>query len=505
MDQGRRAFLRASLAGSLATQFGFLSDISHAAAGSIEFQPGAIRFGTEIDALVRLIHATPRDACVPVFLRRFESGLTYQQFLTALFQAATQTGDLHQIAQIYGAHRTASRVPIEQRLLPAFWALDRVKRGQDLDRRMRSLDGSLPESARAESALRDAMDRHDPDLAERAVVAVARAKGGRYAMHRLWDAAPRNLSQTLGHLPIGVASSWRTLEAIGWEHAEPALRYMAIEISRFRGDGTFGPNMDRVAAALAGLPGDWAATRADRAFTLELFGLLRAGQTDDACDLVVSSLVSGRAKAGAAWDAISLAASEVLFRHRTGGNVIGGNLVHAVTSTNALRFGFDLRQDDRTRLLCLLQAAGATADYFVGATLRAGRLRDMHLIEDLDASADLEPVTYEQIFATLPVKGDSRGEEHPDERLASDRACGLVFANIQSSGADREFERAASGYLVSKAFEDPHDIKFPMAAFEDASKVSPQWRPYLLAASVHALHGSQSPDNPILARARASL
>lgn len=185
--------------------------------------------------------------------------------------------------------------------------------------------------------------------------------------------------------------------------------------------------------------------------------------------------------------------------------MIGGNLVHAVTSTNALRFGFDLRQDDRTRFLCLLQAAGATADYFVGSTMRDGRLRDMHLIDDLDAVAEQEPVAYEEIFSTLPVKGDSRGEEHPDERLASDRASGLVFANIRAMGGADEFERAASGYLVSKAYEDPHDIKFPMAAFEDASKVNGEWRPYLLAASVHALHGSQSPDNPILLQARASL
>lgn len=241
MPQDRRAFIRSSLAGTLAAQFGFLASVGQSAAGSLQFQPGLVRFGPEVDGLVRLIQETPRDQCVPVFMRRFEGGLSYQQFLTALFLASTQTGDLHQMAQIYGAHRTANRVPVEQRLLPAFWALDRVKRGQDAGQRMRPLERSLPSPARAEAALHDAMERFDPDLAERAVVAVARAKGGRYAMHRLWDYAPRNLSQTLGHLPIGVASSWRTLEAIGWEHAEPALRYMATEVSRFRGDPTSDP------------------------------------------------------------------------------------------------------------------------------------------------------------------------------------------------------------------------------------------------------------------------
>lgn len=44
----------------------------------------------------------------------------------------------------------------------------------------------------------------------------------------------------------------------------------------------------------------------------------------------------------------------------------------------------------------------------------------------------------------------------------------------------------ARSYLCIKASLDPHDIKYPAAAFEDASLASAEWRPYLLAASVHA-------------------
>jgi hypothetical protein len=35
-----------------------------------------------------------------------------------------------------------------------------------------------------------------------------------------------------------------------------------------------------------------------------------------------------------------------------------------------------------------------------------------------------------------------------------------------------------------------------------AARVHPEWRSYLLAASVHALHGSKSDDTPVLVEAR---
>jgi hypothetical protein len=56
-----------------------------------------------------------------------------------------------------------------------------------------------------------------------------------------------------------------------------------------------------------------------------------------------------------------------------------------------------------------------------------------------------------------------------------------------------------------KATNNPHDYKYPVAAFEDAAVVSPRWQPYLLAASVHALHGTASADTPALVQARVAL
>ena len=41
--------------------------------------------------------------------------------------------------------------------------------------------------------------------------------------------------------------------------------------------------------------------------------------------------------------------------------------------------------------------------------------------------------------------------------------------------------------------------------FEDARRVSPEWRPYLLACSVHALHGEKSADSTTLIKVRQAL
>ena len=50
-------------------------------------------------------------------------------------------------------------------------------------------------------------------------------------------------------------------------------------------------------------------------------------------------------KAGAVWDAISLAAVDTIFRFKTGGEVIGGVQVHAVTTTNAMRYELNWHQN----------------------------------------------------------------------------------------------------------------------------------------------------------------
>jgi hypothetical protein len=59
--------------------------------------------------------------------------------------------------------------------------------------------------------------------------------------------------------------------------------------------------------------------------------------------------------------------------------------------------------------------------------------------------------------------------------------------------------------MCVKSSHDPHDYKFPAAAFDDAFVASPVCVPYLLASSVHALTGRRSADSAVLVQAREAL
>jgi hypothetical protein len=159
-----------------------------------------------------------------------------------------------------------------------FWALDRVKSGYEQrngEQPPRVLKGELPKADRAAGVLEGAMANSDPDEAERAIVALARNQGSRQAMARLFEYGTRNVSGTLGHHPIFVANGWRTLDAMGWQHAEPVLRYTTRLLGRLKPDSTFTPNLERVHKTVPDLPTDWASNEHSHEATLEVYKLLR--------------------------------------------------------------------------------------------------------------------------------------------------------------------------------------------------------------------------------------
>ncbi len=509
-DWNRRGFLTTSAAAAAAPllpDLGFLAPLSRAVAADTQVDPNQVRSTPSIDALARLIRTTPRERCIPVFVEQLQAGLSYQDFLSALLLATIEHGDPHQVAGVYSAHRISSEARVDERLLPLFWALDRIATGfQEGDvRPPGELAGKLPRPDQAAANFREAMAELDPSYAERAIVVLARTQGHRRAMSLLWEYGARRVCGSLGHHPIMVANTWRTLEALGWQHAEQVLRYLARSFPKNAADRTYEPNRERARRTLPALPIDWAANEPNRGATLELFHLLRRGQTDAACDLICSQLSSGRVKAGAVWDAIHLVAADLLFRYKTGGIAIGGYLVHAVTSTNALRCGFDCSYDDRVRLLMLLQSVGGLGDEFVLTNQKNGLLRDMCLLE-LKAGDTKTSAGIMDVFRGLPNKTkDPAPEEAEACRKASDEACKLGFTFLKTSADLAAFKQAARGLLCAKATRDPHDLKYPVAAFEDTALANPEWRPYLLASSVHALHGAASADSTVLVEARKAL
>ena len=504
MHVNRRRFLITSAAfGTVgASDLTWLAALSRGAA-TTTINPDEVVFGPETDRLLRLLRTSAVDQCIPAFVREIKAGLSYRQFLTVLFLAAVENGDPHQVAQVFGAHRISSDVRVEERLLPLFWVLHRLKQEQERGKpALKPYKGTLPGAGEAANVFRQALLKSDREQAESAALTLARDHGARYAMHRLCEFAPRNVGDNLGHPAIALANGIRTMDAMGWQHAEVALRYAARYIAGYKGDKTFAGNLERVQANVARLPAGWAATASNRGATLEIYQVLRAGKAAEACDLVCSQLTSGKSKSGAVWDAISLAAADTLFRFKTGGEVIGGVQVHAVTTTNALRYSFDAVDDAQTKLLNLLQAAGVTADFYVRHVGKEGNLRDINVLELESVGAK---ATLREAFELLPFKSKGYNQKSPDERAASDQACRIAFQHLQDPVNQLRFAELSRSFLCMKASLDPHDIKFPAAIFEDASFVSPEWRPYLLASSVHALHGSRSEDNAALMKVREAL
>ena len=80
----------------------------------------------------------------------------------------------------------------------------------------------------------------------------------------------------------------------------------------------------------------------------------------------------------------------------------------------------------------------------------------------------------------------------------------FALAN-QAPEATALYMQAARSWLCAKAAIEAHEFKLPTALFEDCELVSPLWRPRLLAASAHWLHGRQSPDSELLQQVRQAI
>src|SRR5205814_1338649 len=104
------------------------------------------------------------------------------------------------------------------------------------DWRMGPADESkLPVAHKAKAAFIEAMDNWDEAAADRAITALARVAGS----HELFEIFCRNGARDfreIGHKAIYVANSWRTLQVIGWQYAEPVLRSLAYALLDRGGD-----------------------------------------------------------------------------------------------------------------------------------------------------------------------------------------------------------------------------------------------------------------------------
>ena len=514
MTTTRRRFLQ-TVAGTASLGLADAAWLRGLAAFSAELPPNKVRFGPEIEPIVRLIEETPRERCVAVFIDQLRRGLPYRRFLAgAFFACVRKVHSHHDVYKIHAVHQVSLDVRPEERLLPLFWAVDAFKQRQEdfPGAKLAELKGPFPSSEKAATEFVEAMQRADLDRAEPALVTLARNQGARQTMEQLWLYGCRN-GQAGGHGAISVANCFRALETIGWQQAEPVLRFVLQDLfwlGYAKPDGYWQPNTACADQHLDKLPPGWAGDNEDTGATRELFALLREGKANAACELAIKQLIGGTS-AQAIWDAVHLATAELMVRHGSGWGLASRPL-HANTSTNAMHYAFRACTNPRTRLLVLLQAV-AWAAAKTGGDLADRGLRGIRITE-LDGAC--VPARSEDavadIFSLLPsrtYRWDPKARHAVltyGRRADADEACRKVFALAsQRPEAVPLFVQTAQSWLCRKASNDHHEYKFLAAILEDATLVSPEWQPHLLAASVHYFHGNRTPDNPVIKQAREVL
>ncbi|WP_165229813.1 hypothetical protein [Aquisphaera insulae] len=502
----RRDFLQAASAFGLGAGLGpveALRAITPATAAEARVDPEIVRFRPEIEPVVRWIEETPRDRIFDRAAEELKAGLGYRPLLAALFLAGIRNikprpvgFKFHAVMVINSAHLLAQTSPLADRLLPMFWALDNFKASQAAD--VKEGDWSLgpvddsrippPHLARLEYL--HAMETWDAEAADAAIAGLCRSAGSAETMEPVWRMAVRD-QRNIGHKAIFAAQSWRTLQAIGWEHAEPVLRSLTYGMLDLQGDkpAPIGPYETSLEQA-AKIRRDWQVGRADPGATRSLLRALREA-TPEAAVAEAAKLLNEGISPGAILDAAALSAGELMMRNP------GIISLHATTATNALHYIHESSGDDTTRKLALLQAIGWQPLYR-DRSRAAGRVE----IDGL-ASAEKPPVGPE-------TTDRAKSEEAIGAILASldghrDQAVTKMIDFLSRGGSSMRLFAAVRKVILHRA-TDSHDYKFGAAIWEEClAATDPRWRAPLAAAALYQIPGPSAGDSPLMTRAREAI
>ncbi|CAN5629690.1 hypothetical protein BH23PLA1_BH23PLA1_28440 [soil metagenome] len=497
-DLKRRRFLQSTaalgLGAGLAT-WERLAAITPARAQDMAVGPDAARFRPEIEPVVRWIEETPRNRVFDRAVKEMNEGLSYRDLMAGLFLAGIRNikprpvgFKFHAVMVINSAHVLGQTAPMEDRLLPMFWALDNFKssQAQDIqegDWTLSKVDEAhVPSPLQAEATFNQAMDAWDADAADAAVAGLCRSAGAAGTMEAFWRYAVRD-QRNIGHKPIFAMQCWRTLQSIGWEHAEPVLRSLAFGMLDTQGDRRAGPvgpyeanleNADKIRD-------DWQTGKLDAEATRSLLATIREASPEDASAEVLRLLNDG-IHPDSLWDAVILAGSEMFIRDPSIAPL------HAVTAANSLHYIYGASGDETTRKLALLQGAGWLPLY---RSRTSGR-------------SDL------QIDKMEPVELESEGEEALAEifhTVDSDRAqAAAKAATYLKQGGSAELFFAHARRLIFHKGRDSHDYKYGAAAWEEHQLATdPRWQPVLAAALTGKVPGLGSADSPLMQRARRAV
>lgn len=494
----RRRFLQSASAIGLGAGLGDwagLSTITPTRAADLKVGPDAVRFRPEIEPVVRWIEETPRDRALEVAVGHLKGGLSYRDLLAGLFLAGIRDikphpvgFKFHAVLVINSAHLLAQTSSVNDRLLPLLWALDNFKNSQAQDIKegdwtLGKVDESrLPKPGQAKAEFVRAMEAWDADAADVSVAALCRTSGAAETMEPLWRMGVRD-QRNIGHKPIFAAQCWRTLQAIGWQHAEPVLRSLAFGLLDLHGDSRHVPvgPYEANLANVGKMNDDWQAGKPDPGATRSLLATLRTASPEEASAEAVTLLNRG-VSPDSIWDAVVLCGNELMMRNP------GILALHAVTSSNSLHFIYGASGDTTTRRLALLQAVGWQPLF-----------RDRIKPKETPAIDALEAIAPE-------ASGDDAvGEIFEAVNQGRAQAAAKVLGYLERGGsADLIFDAARR--MVFHKGRDSHDYKYAAAAWEECRLATdPKWRAPLVAAMMFNLPGAKTPDSPLMQRAREAV
>lgn len=504
----RRRFLAATASaagGAMAGfgDFGFLASLPRVSADDVKPAPGTVQFKPEIEPLVRLLEDSPRNKVIEKVADRIRRGTSYREVLTALLLAGVRNIQprpsvgfkFHAVLVVNSAHLASLSAPDSDRWLPILWAIDQFKSSQARDVKegdwtMSPVDESaVPKPHKAEQAFVEAMDRWDVDAADAAAAGLARGIGANKVFDLFAHYGMRDY-RSIGHKAIFVANSWRALQCIGWRYAEPVLRSLSYALLNHEGEPNPADNdlkPDRAWRKNSGLAKsvrpDWTSGTTNLNATRIVLSELHSAGPEEIPKRAVEMLNHGTA-ASSIYDALLLGAGECLMRKP---GIIG---LHAVTTTNAMRYAFSATANTDTRLMLLLQNA-AFLPMFRESARGRGKISDAKLLE-------LQP--QESIAANGdPLKAVFKNVS--ENRTAAARQ---LLGHLDAGNSPTDFINQARRLIFLKG-TDSHDYKFSSAALEDFYNIAPEFRNRYLATSVFNLKGTEHKDNKLVDKIRSAM
>ena len=494
----RRQFVAGTAAGTIASTF--IPGLPSVSADEIRATTRIVQFGSGIESLVRLIEDSSRERLLEKIAAQIQNGRSYREVLAALLLAGIRNVQprpsvgfkFHCVLVVNSCHLASLSGPDEDRWLPVFWALDYFKSSQ-ADEAQRSgwkmkpvRESLVPDALHARTLFTKAMDTWDVEKADAATAGLVRTAGATEIFNLFAQYAARDY-RSIGHKAIYLANSWRALQVIGWEFAEPVLRSLAFALLNHSGESRPDKSDHKAdipwrenKSLLASVPKTWLDGSLDSGLTTDLIRGARSASATDLAAVAAGGLKSG-ANPQSVWDAVFVGAGELLMKQP---GIIG---LHGLTTANAVHYLYSNVRSDTLRQRLLLQACSFGPMFRESARGR-GNLAP-HSISVFD-SPKAPDTSLESVLSEISK-----------DRL---RSAKLAHNYLSNGGNAHKFISAARRLLFLKG-RDAHDYKFSSAVLEDYAHISPEWRDRFLALAVFNLKGSGHSDSGIVNRTRAAL